>query len=55
VDVTGIEPATPCLQSRERNKSKSLFRLRLTRQLHWNETLKMLRRCSKSEPLSGRF
>jgi hypothetical protein len=33
VDVTGIEPVTPCLQSSGEIKSKSLFRLRLTRQL----------------------
>jgi hypothetical protein len=39
VDVTGIEPAvTPCLQSEWGTKSKSLFRLRLTRQIHQNNT-----------------
>ena len=39
VDVAGIEPATPCLQSSGKIKSKSLFRLRLTPRFHQNDTL----------------
>jgi len=48
VDVTGIEPATPCLQSREEDKSKSLFRLRLTPRFHQNTPLRLLQKCSKT-------
>jgi hypothetical protein len=35
-DVTGIEPVTPACKASGGIRSKSLFRLRLTRQIHQN-------------------
>ena len=41
MDVTGIEPVTPCLQSSGQIKSKSLFRLRSTRRIRQNKPLQV--------------
>ena len=46
VDVTGIEPVTPCLQSREEVKSKSLFRVALTTPIPPGQIPKLLQTCS---------